>query len=156
MTCDAYYDEHPPYTGDGDPCSLDEIAAGTATQFSIVGISTTFCGTLNLFLAGWLSKKVGPRTALLAQIYVPAIRVVAQIMGVVAGKKTGMLIIQCTQLITVFGGPVGYMYVILVGGISIARVKAHVEQMHGVDNLGHGYRAQRRDLFYANSLLVSW
>lgn len=109
MSCDAYYDNHPPYTGDGERCMIDAVASGTAEQYSILGMTTTACGTLNLFVAGWLSKKVGPRTALLAQIYIPAIRVVAQILGLVAGKMTGMLIIQCTQLITVFGGPVGYM-----------------------------------------------
>lgn len=43
------------------------------------------------------------------QVVVPAIRVATQILGVVAGKTTGMLIIQCTQLITVIGGPAGYM-----------------------------------------------
>lgn len=44
MTCDSYYDTHPPFEGPGDRCSRDEIAAGTATQFSILGMSTTFCG----------------------------------------------------------------------------------------------------------------
>lgn len=33
----------------------------------------------------------------------------AQIIGVLAGKRVGMAIIQSTQLITVFGGPAGYM-----------------------------------------------
>jgi hypothetical protein len=47
--------------------------------------------------------------ALLFQILVPALRVSTQILGVIAGKTTGMMIIQYTQLITVFGGPVGYM-----------------------------------------------
>jgi hypothetical protein len=44
MTCDSFYDSHPPYDGPGDRCSRDEIAAGTATQYSILGMSTTFCG----------------------------------------------------------------------------------------------------------------
>lgn len=44
MTCDAFYDHHPPYTGDGDRCARNEIAAGTATQVSILGITTTLCG----------------------------------------------------------------------------------------------------------------
>jgi len=54
-------------------------------------------------------KKFGARTALLAQTIVPAIRVLAQIIGVVAGKRAGINIIQSTQIITVFGGPVGYV-----------------------------------------------
>lgn len=44
MECDVFYDTHPPYEGTGDRCSRDEITAGTATQFSILGMSTTFCG----------------------------------------------------------------------------------------------------------------
>lgn len=43
------------------------------------------------------------------QTVVPAIRVATQIIGIVAGRAAGMMIIQCTQLITVFGGPAGYM-----------------------------------------------
>ncbi len=68
-----------------------------------------YAGTLNLLLAGWTVKKVGPRAALILQTVVPAIRLVAQIMGLVAGKSAGILIIQTTQLITIIGGPVGYM-----------------------------------------------
>ena len=64
---------------------------------------------MNLFIAGWTVKKVGPRGALLIQTFVPAIRVLTQIIGVLAGKMTGMIIIQATQVITILGGPVGYM-----------------------------------------------
>jgi hypothetical protein len=71
----------------------------------------TVKGTLNLFVAGWTSKKFGPRAALLCQILIPAARVVTQILGVVAGGEKGMTIIQATQLITILGGPAGYMYV---------------------------------------------
>ena len=46
MECDSYYDSHPPYNGTGDRCSIDAITAGTATQFSILGMSTTLCGGL--------------------------------------------------------------------------------------------------------------
>lgn len=45
----------------------------------------------------------------MVQTFVPAVRVLAQIIGVLAGKQVGMNIIQSTQLITVLGGPVGYM-----------------------------------------------
>lgn len=47
MECDVFYGSHPPYTGPGDRCSRNEIAAGTAMQFSILGISTTFFGSLS-------------------------------------------------------------------------------------------------------------
>jgi hypothetical protein len=66
---------------------------------------------LNLFVAGWTVKQVGPRLALAVQTIVPAIRVATQILGLIAGKRVGMLIIQSTQIITVVGGPAGYMLV---------------------------------------------
>ena len=65
---------------------------------------------MNLFITGWAVKKFGPRLALMVQIFVPAIRVATQILGVVAGNRAGIIIFQCTQLITILGGPVGYMY----------------------------------------------
>lgn len=60
-------------------------------------------------MTGWVSKRFGPRLALMMQTFVPAIRVLTQILGVIAGKSAGMMIIQATQLITIFGGPAGYM-----------------------------------------------
>ncbi|KAH7627185.1 major facilitator superfamily domain-containing protein [Sordaria sp. MPI-SDFR-AT-0083] len=112
MECDDFYTRHPPYTGTGDRCSRNEIAAGTATDFSFLAMSTTICGTVNLFFAGWLVKKIGPRLALMAQVLVPAIRVLTQILGVLAGGRSGIVIFQATQLITVLGGPVGYILII--------------------------------------------
>lgn len=112
MECDVYYESHPPYVGTGDRCALNEIAAGTATQFSILGMSTTFFGTLNLFVTGWMVKKVGPRLALVLQTFIPAIRVSAQVLGVFAGGNAGITIIQSTQLITILGGPAGYILVV--------------------------------------------
>ncbi|KPM43266.1 hypothetical protein AK830_g3253 [Neonectria ditissima] len=119
----------------------DQIAAGTATQFSILGMSTTLCGTLNLFVAGWMVKKFGPRTALMAQTFVPAIRVLTQILGVVAGKSTGMMIIQCTQLITILGGPAGYILVvnIIAGEVAEPMRRTHLfGKLQGCIMLGQG------------------
>ncbi|KAI5459434.1 major facilitator superfamily domain-containing protein [Mariannaea sp. PMI_226] len=141
MECDSFYDTHPPYNGTGDRCSRDEIAAGTATQFSILGMSTTLCGTLNLFVAGWTAKKFGPRIALMVQTFVPAIRVATQILGVVAGKRTGMMIIQCTQLITILGGPAGYILVVnIIAGEVTEPVKrtALFGKLQGAIMLGQG------------------
>ncbi|KAJ4854463.1 uncharacterized protein T069G_11442 [Trichoderma breve] len=116
MVCDEFYDHNPPFEGPGQRCSRDEIAAGTAAQFSILGMSTTLCGTLNLFIAGWTVKKIGPRAALMIQTFVPALRVLAQILGVIAGKRTGILIIQATQLVTIVGGPAGYILITNIFG----------------------------------------
>ena len=124
MVCDAFYanPSHSPFSftssftshegsGGGDRCNRNEIAAGTATNFSILGMTTSLCGTLNLFVAGWTVKRFGPRLALMVQTLVPAVRVATQILGVVAGGQAGIWIFQGTQLITVLGGPAGYMYV---------------------------------------------
>lgn len=112
MTCEVYWEDKPPFEGPGDRCSQDAIASNTALQYSILGMSTTFCGTINLLLTGWMVKKLGPRAALMVQTVVPAIRVATQILGVVAGGASGMLIIQTTQLITIIGGPAGYILVV--------------------------------------------
>lgn len=113
MACDVFYSHNPPWTGPPElRCARDEIASAMATQFSILGMSTTFCGTINLFVSGWTAKRFGPKRALLVQTFVPAVRVATQILGVVAGGRAGMLIIQCTQVITVVGGPMGYILII--------------------------------------------
>lgn len=66
---------------------------------------------MNLFFSGWLIKRIGPKATLIFQTTVPAVRVLMQILGVIAGSKLGMLIIQATQIVTIFGGPAGYVYV---------------------------------------------
>ncbi|VUC23740.1 unnamed protein product [Clonostachys rosea] len=141
MECDIYYDTHPPYEGDGDRCSVNSISAGTATQFSILGMSTTLCGTINLFVTGWMSKKYGPRAAILVQTFVPAIRVLTQIIGVVAGRREGIVIIQATQLITILGGPAGYILManIITGElVEPTRRTAVFGQLQGTIMLGQG------------------
>ncbi|KAK0667085.1 hypothetical protein QBC41DRAFT_366416 [Cercophora samala] len=141
MQCDHYYSTHPPYTGPGDRCSINEIAAGMATQFSILGMSTTFCGTINLFVAGWTAKKVGPKHALMVQTLVPGIRVATQILGLMAGGAKGMLIIQCTQVITVIGGPAGYLLIVnIIAGevVPPLRRTAVFGMLQGCIMLGQG------------------
>ncbi|KAL1901006.1 hypothetical protein Sste5346_002070 [Sporothrix stenoceras] len=112
MECDVFYENHPPYTGTGDRCSRNEIASATAQQFSLLGIGTTFAGTWNLFISGQQVKRWGPRVALILQTSIPAIRVAAQIVGVYAGGQAGIWIIQVTQIITILGGPAGYILVV--------------------------------------------
>ncbi|KAK4678850.1 hypothetical protein QC764_310670 [Podospora pseudoanserina] len=141
MQCDHYYSTHPPYTGPGDRCNIDEIAAGMATQFSILGMSTTFCGTINLFVAGWTAKKIGPKYALMIQTLVPGIRVSTQILGLMAGGAKGMLMIQCTQIITVIGGPAGYLLIVnIIAGevVPPLRRTAVFGMLQGCIMLGQG------------------
>jgi len=94
------------------------------TLLYILGMTTTLCGTINLFVAGWLAKRRGPRMALMMQTFAPAIRVATQILGVLAGGKAGIIIFQCIQLITVIGGPVGYILVAnIIAGELVAPVR---------------------------------
>jgi hypothetical protein len=109
MECDIFYGKNSPYEGTGDRCRRNEITSGTAIQWSILGMSTTFFGIMNLFVSGWMVRRYGPRFALVIQTVVPAIRVALQIIGVQAGGQTGEIIIQTTQLVTILGGPAGYM-----------------------------------------------
>ncbi|KAI6279460.1 hypothetical protein MCOR28_000865 [Pyricularia oryzae] len=117
MVCDVYYDEehHDPYQGtDGkrDRCDRNEIAARTAAQLAILAVSTTLCGTCNLFISAWQAKTLGPRAALMIQVFIPAIRVAAQIFGVLLGGQKGIITFQATQVITTFGGPAGYILIV--------------------------------------------
>ncbi|KAL2148874.1 hypothetical protein VTH82DRAFT_1560 [Thermothelomyces myriococcoides] len=141
MECDVFYENHPPYDGSGDRCSRNEIAAGTATQYSILGMTTTFCGTINLFVAGWTVKRIGPRAAVMVQTLVAAIRVATQILAVLAGGQAGIDIFQYSQLITIIGGPVGYILVInIIAGevVEPLRRTAVFGMLQGCIMLGQG------------------
>ncbi|KAK1751022.1 major facilitator superfamily domain-containing protein [Echria macrotheca] len=141
MECDVYYENHPPFEGPGDRCNRNEIAAGTATNFAILGMTTSLCGTLNLFFSGWTVKKFGPRFTMMLVTLVPAIRVATQILGVVAGGQAGINIFQFTQLITVVGGPAGYILVInIIAGELVEPVRrtAVFGMLQGSIMLGQG------------------
>lgn len=110
MTCDAYYDQNPDQSFHGlDRCSIPEIEAATARAVSLLGCSTTFFGVANLFLTGSLIKRYGVKTSLAIQVFWPAVRLAVQNVGVEVGGGNGIVIIQCSQIITVVGGPVGYL-----------------------------------------------
>lgn len=110
MSCEAYYETHPPPGhAMSDRCSVPEIAANTSKAIALVSFSTTFFGVMNLILTGWTIKRLGVKYALLIQVFWPAVRLAVQNVGVELGSSRGMLIIQCSQFITIVGGPVGYM-----------------------------------------------
>ncbi|KIH93188.1 hypothetical protein SPBR_02482 [Sporothrix brasiliensis 5110] len=139
MECDVFYSNHPPFTGPGDRCSRNEITAGTARQVSLLGISTTFCGTWNLFISGRQVKRLGPRAALVLQTSIPALRVATQVVGVYAGGQAGIWIFQVTQIITVLGGPAGYILVVnTIAGEVVAPIErtALFGKLQGVIMLG--------------------
>jgi hypothetical protein len=111
MTCDAYYTRthEEPEPGLLDRCNIHEIEADTARAVALLGASTTLFGVLNLFVTGWLIKKFGPKVALLISVFWPAVRLTIQNIGVMTGSYQGILIIQSSQIITVLGGPAGYL-----------------------------------------------
>ncbi|KAK4557072.1 hypothetical protein LTR86_006053 [Recurvomyces mirabilis] len=112
MTCDEYYKHHPippPGLGYASRCQVHAIQASTARSVALLGSSTTFFGVINLFFTGWTMKAFGVKRALLITVALPAARLCVQSIGVEAGAATGIMIIQLSQIITVFGGPVGYL-----------------------------------------------
>ncbi|KAL7623530.1 hypothetical protein AAE478_007213 [Parahypoxylon ruwenzoriense] len=112
MECDVFYSHNPPFEGPGDRCHRREINAGTATQVSIVGMSTSFSGVLNLFVCGYFIKLWGPRWAFVSQTALLGLRVSSQIIGVTVGGRRGELIFQAFQAIGIIGGPRGYQLVL--------------------------------------------
>ncbi|KAI4592664.1 hypothetical protein KJ359_010566 [Pestalotiopsis sp. 9143b] len=112
MECDVFYSHNPPFDGVGDRCHRREIDAGTATQVSILGMSTSFSGVLNLFICGYFIKLWGPRWAFVSQTSLLGIRVATQVMGVTMGGRTGIIIFQAFQSIGIVGGPRGFQLVL--------------------------------------------
>ncbi|KAJ9610986.1 hypothetical protein H2204_015292 [Knufia peltigerae] len=135
MTCDAYYKDRsapPPssvpasgpsshilpmlaYTFDNsgkdkpDRCSIHAIESSTALSVSLLGASTTIFGLLNLFLTGSLIKRIGVKRTLFIQVLFPALRLLVQTIGVEVWGSTGIIIIQCSQIVSILGGPSGYL-----------------------------------------------
>lgn len=109
MTCDEYYKTHDE-PGAGFPrCQNHTIEASTARSVALLGASTTFFGVINLFFTGWTIKVWGIKKALLLTIFWPAMRLIIQVIGVETGARTGIIIVQSSQIMTLIGGPAGYL-----------------------------------------------
>lgn len=109
MTCEAYYETHSQAPHGSDRCSIPEIEAGTARAFSLLSASTTFFGVANLFVTGKCIKRFGVKAALAVQVFWPAARLGVQNVGVMIGGSKGIVVVQLSQVITIIGGPVGYL-----------------------------------------------
>tara|TARA_R110002003_G_scaffold120_7_gene10659 strand:+ start:384 stop:1985 length:1602 start_codon:yes stop_codon:yes gene_type:complete len=109
MTCDAYYETHTLDPDAIDRCAKREIEAGAARAFALLAASTTIFGLVNLPIAGWTIKCLGVKRALIIQVFWPAVRVFCQTIGVMKGSRIGIAIIQSSQIITIIGGPMGYV-----------------------------------------------
>ncbi|KAI1811956.1 major facilitator superfamily transporter [Poronia punctata] len=112
MVCEEFYKHAPPYDGTGDRCARNEVDAGAAMQFSIMAAATIVCGITNLFFAGWEMRKYGPKKALAIQTFFPAIRVTIQALSLFVGARNGLIIMQLSQLMGIWGGPVGYILIL--------------------------------------------
>lgn len=109
MTCEAYYSTHPEPSHGGDRCNNRDIEAGTARAYSLLAFSTTLFGVANLFVTGWTIKRWGIKSGLLISVFWPAIRLLVQNFGVASGGARGIFIMQASQVITILGGPAGYL-----------------------------------------------
>ncbi|KAF1953185.1 hypothetical protein CC80DRAFT_420839 [Byssothecium circinans] len=110
MSCDAYYETHSsPPDSTVDRCALREVEARMAREITLLAASTTIFGTVNLLAAGWSIKKFGVKKALLVQVFVPAVRLIVQNVGVMLGSNAGIIIVQSSQLTNIIGGPAGYV-----------------------------------------------
>ncbi|RYP13612.1 hypothetical protein DL765_006813 [Monosporascus sp. GIB2] len=113
MECDIFYSHNPPFEGPpAERCLRREINAGTATQVSILGMSTSLSGVFNLFVSGYFIKLWGPRWAFVSQTSLLGLRVSTQVLGVTIGGRAGELIFQACQAIGIIGGPRGYQLVL--------------------------------------------
>ncbi len=109
MTCEAYYKKHSNAPSGGDQCAIPSIESGTARAVALLGFSNTFFGVANLFLTAWGIKRFGVKSTLALQTFWPAARLTIQIIGVLTGGTNGIIIVQCSQMITIIGGPNGYL-----------------------------------------------
>ncbi|KAL5116692.1 hypothetical protein ACEQ8H_005441 [Pleosporales sp. CAS-2024a] len=109
MTCDAYYEHHAPDADAIDRCAKREIEAGASRAFALLAASTTIFGLLNLLVAGWTIKRLGVKRALIIQVFWPTVRLLIQTMGVTHGGSLGIAVVQASQIITIIGGPNGYV-----------------------------------------------
>lgn len=107
MTCEEYYKHHPD-PGTPSRCKITDIESSTARAVALLGAGTTIFGVVNLFWTGWCIKRFGIKSALLTACLWPAVRLVVQNIGVQTGANLGIIIIQCSQIITIIGGPAGY------------------------------------------------
>ncbi|EHY60288.1 hypothetical protein HRR83_000050 [Exophiala dermatitidis] len=98
--------------GSADRCSIHAIESSTALSISLLGASTTIFGLLNLFLTGSLIKRIGVKPTLIIQVFFPALRLLIQNVGVEVWGNTGIAIIQCSQIVSIIGGPSGYLLVL--------------------------------------------
>lgn len=109
FSCEEYYKTHDDPGPVPGRCRLPTIDADAAQQVAILGMGTTLFGVINLMFTGWMIKRFGLKSALFTSTLWPAVRLAVQNVGVQIGAGPGILIIQLSQIMTLVGGPVGYI-----------------------------------------------
>jgi hypothetical protein len=115
MSCEAYYSDHDTahkILGKHqayDRCAIPDIEAATASALALIGMTTTIFGLVNLLFTRQCISRLGLRSALALQTFTPAIRLLIQTCGVTVGGRTGIIVMQSSQVVTIAGGPNGYM-----------------------------------------------
>lgn len=97
---------------DYDRCSIHAIESSTALSIALLAASTMVFGILNLFIAGSWIKRIGVKSTLLINVFFPAVRLFVQNVGLEVWGKAGINIIQCSQIVSILGGPSGYLLVL--------------------------------------------
>ena len=95
-----------------DRCSLHAIDSATALSIALLSASTTVFGLINLFIATHLIKRIGLKPTLLIQVFFPALRLLVQNVGVEVWGSVGIVVVQCSQVVSILGGPIGYILVL--------------------------------------------
>ncbi|RYC64684.1 hypothetical protein CHU98_g1511 [Xylaria longipes] len=151
MECDIFYTHNPPFSGPAEErCHRREIDAGTALQFSVLGMLTSLSGVFNLFVCGYFIKLWGPRWSFVSQTSLLGLRVSTQIVGVAIGGRTGELVFQICQGIGIIGGPRGYQLVLntAVGEAVAAKDRTAVfGRLQGAIMLGTAFGYLRKSCF---------
>ncbi|EXJ82432.1 hypothetical protein A1O3_06245 [Capronia epimyces CBS 606.96] len=95
-----------------DRCAIHAIESSTALSISLLGASTTIFGLLNLFVTTSLIKRIGVKPTLIIQVFFPAVRLLVQNVGIELWGSVGIIIIQASQVVSIAGGPSGYLLVL--------------------------------------------
>jgi nitrate/nitrite transporter NarK len=111
MTCADYYAGKPPVTSNTTSpysrCEIRPVDTATASQISILAITNTITGVVNLFVLGWMIKRFGPWFTLLVQTLFSAVRIAVNILGISIGSRTGIVLMQSAQFLGIVGRPGG-------------------------------------------------
>lgn len=124
MVCELFYSQHPTYPEIGNRCNRNEVEAGVAVQYTLLGLTSIVCSLLNLVLTGWQVRRWGLKTALLISISFPILRSSVQALCILVGGLPGIILMHLSQILGIFGGTGGGALVLNVTITEIVTAKA--------------------------------